>query len=308
MKRILGCLAAVLILGPWASADEAPSIQAQVAPTAAHLGDVITLTLRVTHPAKSTVDPPALQKDLGTFEVRSSTIGPSELKGSTQSEQFLIQLQNFTTGPQLLPGVQLVVRDEAGVAQTLKAPDMQVTIDEVPPGPNDKGDIRGIIGVFGPAAWSPWWWILPVLLFVGACAWFWTRRQRRILGPPPAPPVPADATAMKRLRDLQAGDWLLTGRLKEFYSGISDILRGYLENGFQTAALERTTGELMRDLHKKMLFNAEQQLNLRELLDECDLVKFAKFRPEAAEALKAHSVAVKFVEQTRALLNETESK
>ncbi len=186
-----------------------------------------------------------------------------------------------------------------GNTHSVKTPELTVTIEEVPPGPKDKGDIRGIKGVIGPTAWSPWWWALLAAILMGAAAYAWMKRKKIIQGPPPPPPVPADVLALEKLQKLAQTDWLASGKTKDYYSAISDILREYLEKGFQISALERTTGEILRDMRKKTEIDTERQVKLRELLDTCDLVKFAKFRPEMEEGQEAHATAVKFISETR---------
>ncbi len=281
---------------------EAPSVQAQVEPATAALGDLITLTIRVKHPQALQVDSPAFAKSLGTFEVYASTRLPAEVTTGTAVERFQASLQNFTTGQQVLPGMEVPYRDPMGKSHAVKTPELAVMIQEVPPGPKDKGDIRGIKGVVGPTAWSPWWWLVAVFLVSGLCYLLWRQRKRSLAGPPPPPPIPPDIEAMQKLQALAQTDWLSTGKMKEYYSEISDILRAYLEAGFHTPALERTTGELMRDLRRKSVIPVDLQGELKDLLETSDLVKFAKWRPEAAEASTALAAAVRFVEQTKAVI------
>lgn len=288
-----------------ASADNAPSLRAEVQPSTARLGDIITLSVQTSHASGREVQPPAFQKELGSFEVYASTAFPPQINGPVETQQFQVALQNFTTGQQLLPGLDFTYKDSAGHIHTLKTPELKVTVEMVPPGPKDKEDIRGIKGVLGPVGISPWWWLLLVFaVIVGAVA-FWSQRKKRLQGPPPVPPIPADQTAQEKLRDLLASGWVESGKIKEFYIAISDIVRGYIEKGFDCPALERTTGELMRDLRRRTVFDSVQMLQLKELIEECDLVKFAKFRPEPGEALKAHAMAVQFVEKTKDVLKQT---
>ena len=287
---------------------DTPTVTAQVDPSTAKLGDLLTLRINVTHPQALTVEPPALAKTLGTFEVQMSTPLAPEVADGKAIDHFQAVLQNFATGQQIRPGIPITYRDPMGAEHALKTPDVTVTIQEVPPGPKDKGDIRGFKGVIGPTAWSPWWWALLAAVLVGAAAYVWVKRKRMLQGPPPPPPVPADTLAMEKLQKLSQSDWLATGKIKEYYSAVSDIVREYLEKGFDTAALERTTGELMRDLRRKSEIPTVQQAELRELLDACDLVKFAKYRPEIDEAVAAHAAAVKFVEQTRAVLRKDDEE
>jgi hypothetical protein len=278
---------------------EAPSVQAQVDPTTATLGDLITLTIRVKHPQALPVDSPVFAKSLGTFEVYASTRLPAEVTGDTAVERFQASLQNFTTGQQVLPGMEVPYHDPMGKPHSVKTPELTVMIQEVPPGPKDKGDIRGIKGVVGPTAWSPWWWLVAVFLLSAVCYLLWRKRKLSRAGPPPAPPIPPDIEAMQKLQALAQTDWLATGKIKEYYSAISDILRAYLEGAFHTPALERTTNELIRDLRRKTEIPVELQGELKELLETADLVKFAKWRPEATEATQTHQTAVTFVEKTR---------
>jgi hypothetical protein len=280
-----------------------PSVEARVDPSTATLGDLVTLSIRVSHPPALQIDPPDLTKTLGTFEVYASTRLPAgQAGGGNAVDQFQASLQNFTTGPQALPGLDIPYRDPMGNVHSVKTPELTVMIAEMPPGPKDKGSIRGMKGVIGPTAWSPWWWALLAIAVLGAAAYSWMRRKKIIQGPPPPPPVPADQVALEKLRKLAQTDWLASGKIKDYYSAVSDILREYLEKGFSILALERTTSEILRDLRKTSEILMERQAELRELLDMADLVKFAKFRPDAPEAEAARAAAVKFVEQTKGAL------
>ncbi len=281
---------------------ETPSVQAQIDPQTAKLGDLIKLTIRVTHPPALQVENPAFAKSLGTFEVYASTRLPTVANGDKAVEQFQADLQNFTTGQQTLPGLDVPYRDPMGKGHTVKTPALPVMIEEVPPGPKDKGDIRGINGVIGPTAWSPWWWLVLGVMLSALCFLLWRKRKLALVGPPPPPPTPPDIVALEKLQALEQTDWLMSGKTKEFYSAISDILRAYLEGQFRVPALERTTSELLRGLRKKSAIPADLQAALRELLDSSDLVKFAKFRPDAAEGNQALEQAIKFVEQTKAVI------
>lgn len=286
------------------SRGKGPVVQAEVQPSAAKVGDLITLSIKVSHPPGLVIEPPAFQKSLGAFEVYASSPLAVQQSGAKETQRFAVQLQNFTTGQQTLPGLELTYRDEKGKEHSLKTPELQVVIQEIPAGPKDKGDIRGIKGVVGPVAWSPWWWVLLGLAVAGGAVWLWRKRQKELQGSPPPPPVPADETALKKLRELRTAGWAETGRIKEFYSALSDILRSYLENGFHCPALERTTNELIRDLRNRSVFSPERLMALKELLEACDLVKFAKFRPHVMEAFNDHMQAVQFVEQTRTMLSQ----
>ena len=77
-------------------------------------------------------------------------------------------------------------------------------------------------------------------------------------------------------------------KVKEYYSELTEIVRGYIERELKVPALEKTTDEVLDML--KDFKNAETILTsedtitkLRDLLREADLVKFAKSKPLAIE-------------------------
>lgn len=283
------------------------SLEAAVSTGTAHLGDLIMLSIQATHPPGPSVVP-TIPKELGTFEVFASTTLPSETNGPVEIQRFQMALQNFTTGQQVLPGIDFSYMGADHKPHVLKSGELKILIQMVPPGPKDQGDIRGIKAVLGPSAMSPWWWLLLAfaILIGGIC--LWKERRRKTQGPPPEPLISPDQTALDKLRELLASGWLESGKIKEFYIGVSDTVRTYIETGFKCPALERTTGELMRDIRKRALFDSAQILLLKQLLEEGDLVKFAKFRPDSNEALKMHAQAVQFVEVTTADLKRKQEK
>jgi hypothetical protein len=86
--------------------------------------------------------------------------------------------------------------------------------------------------------------------------------------------------------------------MKEYYSLVTDCLRQYLEGQFQIRALERTTAEIKSDL-RRSAFPSTPAKEFIDILNESDLVKFAKLLPEPGEADKLMERAYKLVEETR---------
>ena len=90
---------------------------------------------------------------------------------------------------------------------------------------------------------------------------------------------PPHERAVLELERLKARRFLEEGKTKEFYSELADILRRYLERGFQIDSLERTTFELVKIL-KERNFPEDALGRTKTVLENSDLVKFAKFIPE----------------------------
>ena len=79
---------------------------------------------------------------------------------------------------------------------------------------------------------------------------------------------------------------------------ISDVLRQYVEKSFQIPMLDRTTGEIRRSL-KLAPFDQNNKRFLVELLNQADMVKFAKARPEIPNAQNYLLEARRFVGETQ---------
>lgn len=67
--------------------------------------------------------------------------------------------------------------------------------------------------------------------------------------------------------------------MKEYHIAASDILRTYVEARFRVEALEMTTREVLDGL-SRVGADGSFRVGLRNFLEQCDLVKFAKARPD----------------------------
>jgi hypothetical protein len=152
-------------------------------------------------------------------------------------------------------------------------------------GADETGDIRGIrgpmaiaISVVRVALFA----ILLVSLLIVAYQLFrrFRRRPSDDSASDPGPPLrPAHELALEALDRLAASPMLDRGQVKEYHIEISDVLRRYVEARFGVPALEMTTWEVVGGLEREGV-EPEFRDGLRSFLDRCDLVKFAKVRPD----------------------------
>jgi hypothetical protein len=118
---------------------------------------------------------------------------------------------------------------------------------------------------------------------------------------PPPPPRPAHEVALERLAQLRSSGRVERGELKPYFVELSEIMRTYAGGRYGFDSLDLTIGELMIALSKKDTRGLEAR-TLEALLERADLVKFAKYVPEAAEATDAMSTATDIVEKTKAVV------
>jgi hypothetical protein len=110
---------------------------------------------------------------------------------------------------------------------------------------------------------------------------------------------PPHVVAFRELEILRNSDLCARGEIKEYYSRLTDILRKYLENRFGVSSLEMTTGETLEALVKTGFPPDKKYELLKEVLSGADLVKFAKFIPDAVENESSFSKSWDFVDQTK---------
>jgi hypothetical protein len=104
--------------------------------------------------------------------------------------------------------------------------------------------------------------------------------------------------ALKALDRVKEEQVWKEGRMKEYYSAISDTIRLYIEDRFQVNALESTTDEIMTAFRSQVIDDVSRD-KLRQLLFLSDLVKFAKLMPIENEHQLTLQSAYDFVNGTK---------
>ena len=126
-------------------------------------------------------------------------------------------------------------------------------------------------------------------------------RQRHTAGPEVIEPVDdrfPEEIAYEELERVAALDLPAQSEFKRHYTLVTDCVRTYLEGIYRIPAMDRTTGELMFALRKARL-GGEMIPSLRTLLEEADLVKFAKLAPSVERARAAITQARHLIDITK---------
>jgi hypothetical protein len=262
----------------------APAIAAQSTVTVAvdssrvTVGDRITMTVAVEHPAGASVTWPD-SLDLSPFEV----LAVRNEVGTTRSSAVLT-LTAFELGMLEIPSLDVVVTAAGGAEEVVST--SRYAVEVVSVGTDESGDIRDIRGPLG-VPMSPFRLALLILLplLLAALLFVLARRLRSRRDDSPRPalgplPRPAHEIALEALAALGGSGMLERGEVKEFHIEASDILRRYVEARFRVEALEMTTREVLTGLEAT---GSEPRFRdgLGAFLEQCDLVKFAKVRPGA---------------------------
>lgn len=153
-------------------------------------------------------------------------------------------------------------------------------------------DIKPPVVIANVWAWLGWALAALVLGIALFELWRWWQKRRAQVSI--IPPVPAHVRAKQKLVEALA----LLAQPKPFCTLVSDTVRFYLEERFEFRAPERTTEEFLHELRGTNLLLPDQKESLGEFLQQCDLVKFAKYEPGEPELRGMHESAVRLVEET----------
>ena len=115
----------------------------------------------------------------------------------------------------------------------------------------------------------------------------------------PKPKLPAHIIAINSLEELRRKRLYENGRIKEYFSEISDILRVYLDDRFSVSAIEMTTDDIFREIDEKAIINKDSFALLEYILKYADLVKFAKHIPDSFISDKCMKDSFEFISQTK---------
>lgn len=154
--------------------------------------------------------------------------------------------------------------------------------------------------------------LLGIVLLLAILYWWYTKyREKRIsdISARPEPLVipPAHEIAMSKLEDLRMQALWQAGKIKEYQSQLTYIVREYLENRYNILALESTTEEIVHK-YLKGLLDGDDVNSLQRILQVADLVKFAKAKPNEDIHESFMNDAVRFIEKTKQTENVAEDE
>jgi hypothetical protein len=267
----------------------------------AAIGDTIRYRLTVTAPETAVVIFPEYSDDrIGDFEISRNGLNELEGDGEMVVERWYL-LQGFETGEFILPGAEVKVQVN-GEEEVLESPPLGISIESVLKPSEGERDIRPIKPPVSLAVSYTWIiYLIGGFILLVAVAIFLVkkvfRRREKII--PVPPPRPAHEIAYEQLERIKDENLPAHGMIKEYYSRVSDASRHYLENRFGLRAPERTTEEFLYDMASTDYLTVPQQDLVGEFLNECDLVKFARYGPTENEIERVYSAAVKLVDETR---------
>lgn len=302
-------LAVAAVSAAGAAYADAPAVTARVEPDSIMIGDRFTYIIEVDKDIVQSVAFPEFVADpKGDIElVESLPIDTLERDGRRVKLRKRYVLAAFAEG-RLGLGTANILYADKNITDTLRS-DEELFLDvgtfqidstshaifDLKPQKTLKFKFREISGYL---LWSLAAALLLAAAVYGLMRWLSARGKSLATMFKPAPPLPPHVTAIKALEELHNRKLWQNNRHKEYYSGLSDILRTYISGRYGIGAMEMTTDETV-DALRDIEMPKKSAIDLATVLRDADLAKFAKFEPDAEQNEAAYDKAYYFVEETK---------
>jgi len=259
------------------------------------VGDPISMTLEITHPAGYVVIAPELGPNWGDFLVQSQSAPTTVLNpDGSETTTIAIDARLFAPGSFSTPPLTVSLTDGAGnLSEVVAAPAPVEIASVLVEGDTELRDIKPQADLPIPSAWPAILGGIVAALALIAAAILWLRNRKR---DPIDDRLPHER-AFDELDRIAALNLPAQGRFKEHYTLVSDCIRQYMEAAYHAPVLERTTAEI-RSSFKQAELPANVTHQFVQFLDESDLVKFSTFTPDAASAQSLLALGHDLVEMT----------
>lgn len=303
----------LLLLGAFLLGVALPSV-AQVTATARMdatrimVGDQARLFLEVRKPdAAEKVIWPAIPDTFNNLEiVEKGKIDTATVAGATLYKQRLL-ITGFDSGLFKVPPFVFPVLPASGEQYTATTDSFGLLVQTVEVDTTKAfKPIKGVIAV--PSSWRDYIvqiaiGVVAVLLIAGIIIYF-IKRKKAAPKPPPVPDETPHQKASRLLTELEEKQLWQKGKVKEYYIELTDVVRNYLEERFNTPVMELTTDEMLQKMQvNKALQPYRDQMTT--ILYTADLAKFAKAQPTPAEHTDAMEKAKEVIEKSKPVIVET---
>ena len=262
-------------------AQQTPKVKAEIDTTNIRIGEQFNYKLTVD--GIENVILPKLE-NLKGLEVVDST------KVDTIKNQLIQKfvLTGFDSGAYYIPQQQVFIKNRAYLTDSLLINVATVAVDTTK---QKLFPIKAIVDEpmvlddFKPYVW----WVVLALAIIGLLLYYFVfRKKKEEIEEVIIPALPPYEEAMEKLKELDGKLLWQNNQVKKYYSELTDIVRSYIERELKVPALESTTDELIETLSdfektETIVTTKETIIKLKKLLQEADLVKFAKSKPLAEE-------------------------
>lgn len=274
------------------------------------IGDQFTLTLRVSSDERTNIIFPEIGSLIPNFEIINTGGTDTLSDGGKYILERKYVLTCFDSGSYSIPSLTFMY-EKKGMAGLYPAKTNPLSLYfGIPALGKDIIDIKKPLDE--PVTFSeylPYIIIFAAILILGGLIYFYFRRKKPA-APEQAPErleprIPAHILALAALDKLKSENLWQKGELKEHYTRLTEILRTYIERKYKILALEMASAEII-EFFEKNTIDKETLEKLVYILDNADMTKFAKQKPDNTINTKTLDDTYYFINKTSIDSNNTE--
>jgi len=270
------------------------------------IGDQVKLELNVTLPAGSKVQWPML---LDTIAPNVEILRRSDIDTvSSNKERFTLKqvltITSFDSGTYVIRPV-IFKYNRAGDTLSFFTETLPIRLDVQTIQTDPEQDIKPIKPPLrAPITFRellPWIGIVLLVAVIAGLLYYFLKKKKKqpaAVATRLSTTVPPYEAAMEALESLRAKKLWQSGRVKDYYSELTEIVREYIELRYPVRAMEMTTAEIYAALRQTEVETSSRE-KLNQVLVLADLVKFAKEQPLPLENEQSYTQCVDFVRETR---------
>jgi len=280
------------------------------------IGERVRLRLNVTLPKTATIYwPPILDTLSSSVEVasRSKIDTGATIKNDMVSYTQSLWVTSFDTGFHYIPPFRFLYSNKGDtVKHELLSENLFLKVRTV-----DVDTTRAIRDIRGPlkapitlAELAPYIGGGAIILLIVGLVWYylWRKKMNKPLFPVLAKHQgPPWEVALQALDLLETKKLWHNGKIKEYYTELTDIIRLYLFDQHGIEAMEMITSEILSKYDTAGLDPNSRAL-LSNMLIQADFAKFAKANPMRSENEQCMVHARQFIENTKPHQAETDAK
>lgn len=280
--KLIGVFVFFLLIGNFSVL--AQQVKSSVDTSAIKIGEKITYNLQVQADSSSQIKWPKRQTFL-PLEVFDSTAIDTFYKKDIIQLKRQYALTQFDSGAYTIPQQKILINGREFLTDSFQVKVHDVVVDTTK---QKLYPIKPALDIDVPMTISSWvWWLIGILVVLGILVFVFLKARKKIIEK--RRELPPYEKAIQNLKKLDESQSLENGKVKAYYSSLSETIKRYIDEKVGGRALESTTSEFIELLKS---YEKEKQIYLKKqvidsiaiILNRADLAKFAGVRTDKLTA------------------------
>lgn len=244
------------------------------------VGDYIKLTYRVEYREGVKYSMPSIGDSLSELTFIKELPVQNFDRDDLLIDEYTYVFSKYDSAGVVVPSIKFRYTDKEGNVKTSFSNETAFEVKTIEVNTQDDiQDVKSPLRI--PLDWLSILIYVLILIVVIAAAYliyqkYIKKKEERVLTKPVIK-IPPHELALKALRNLEEQKLWQQGKIKDYHSEITDIIRRYFEGRFNFPAMEMPSSDVLRNL--KNVNNDEVYKIAESFFNNADLVKFAKFQP-----------------------------